>query len=234
MTQTTLQAYKSFMECHMRHDGQGNAETERPFVTISRQTGAGGVTIGKAVVEYLRQHDAKARCPWTLFDKNIVQCVIEQHHLSKEVAQFMPEKKISEVNDIIETLFNLHPPAFALVRQTSETMLRLAQVGHVVIVGRGANVVTAGLKDGLHVRLIGSLGVRVKHTAEYYQLTANEAAEKIKKDDQGRRDYLKQNFAKNVDDPYLYDLVINTDHISYEGAAKMIGDAVLGLKNKSS
>lgn len=231
MTQAALQAYRSFIECQIRHASGDGGAVIKPFVTISRQTGAGGITIGQALVQYLKEHDTGAKCPWTLFDRNIVQCVVEEHHLSKDTARFMHEKKTSEIKDIMETLFNLHPPAFALVKRTSETILHLAQMGYSVIVGRGGNIVTHRLKGGLHVRLIASLETRVKHTAEYYGLSSSEAAQKVENEDLGRRDYVKQNFGKNIDDLYLYDLIINTDHISYDRAARMIAEAVLSLKN---
>ena len=53
------------------------------------------------------------------------------------------------------------------------------------------------------------------------------AEEFLKTEDEGRKSYLKNYFGKNIDDPLLYDLVINTDLISYEEAAHMIGRAVI-------
>jgi cytidylate kinase len=37
------------------------------------------------------------------------------------------------------------------------------------------------------------------------------------------RDY----FGREIDDPMLYHMIINTDKISYENAARLIGDAVI-------
>ncbi len=143
------------------------------------------------------------------------------------MAQYISEQRTSEIRDIIETMVNLHPPAFELVRQTSETMLHLAQMGYSVIVGRGGNIVTRKLPGGFHVRLIGSAKKRVSHLADYFNQSTADAEKMMRTEDKGRADYLKQNFDKNIDDPLLYDLVINTDSVSYEDAAQMIGDQVL-------
>ena len=227
----SLEAYRSFIECQIRCTGKGLGEHlhegSAPFVTLSRQTGAGGISIGRYLVAYLDEHDQKSTCPWTVIDKHLIEQVLDQHHLPREFEQYMPEKKNSEIQDIMETLFSLHPPIFALVRRTSETMLRLAQMGNVILVGRGANIVTRGLKGGFHVRLIGSLERRVHHIAEYDGLNLEEAERKIKLEDRGRRDYVKQNFGKDIEDPLLYDLTINTDRIPYDRVAELIGSEVL-------
>jgi cytidylate kinase len=68
----------------------------------------------------------------------------------------------------------------------------------------------------------------VEHLKEYYKFTTAKAKEFLKKEDGGRRDYLKKYFGKNIDDALLYDLIINTDHVDYEKAARLIADAVLG------
>lgn len=227
----SLEAYRSFIECQIRcaekrlnqHLHEGSA----PFVTLSRQTGAGGITIGQYLVAYLNEHDQKSTCPWTIIDKHMIERVLDQHHLPREFEKYMPEKKISEIQDLMETMFELHPPVFALVRRTSETILRLAQMGNVILVGRGANIVTRDLKGGFHVRLVGSLERRVHHFAEYYGLSLEEAERNIKLDDRGRHDYVKQNFGRDIEDPLLYDLTINTDRMSYDRVAELIGSEAL-------
>ena len=84
--------------------------------------------------------------------------MLEEHSLPKSLARFMPEDRISEVSDTMDELFGLHPPSWDLVHKTSETILHLAQLGHVIIIGRGAKVITAKLDGVLHVRLVGSEG----------------------------------------------------------------------------
>jgi diguanylate cyclase (GGDEF)-like protein len=45
---------------------------------------------------------------------------------------------MSEITDTLDELLGLHPPAWTLVRQMTETILHLAEMGNVILVGRGA------------------------------------------------------------------------------------------------
>ena len=77
------------------------------------------------------------------------------------------------------------------------------------------------------MRLVGSLEKRVAHTQEIRNLGKKAALDLIHAEDRGRERYLKKYFNQNPDDPLLYDLVINTDSVSYEEAAHLIGTAAL-------
>ena len=59
----------------------------------------------------------------------------------------------------------------------------------------------------------------------FQSLTA--ALEFTAKEDHGRKRYLKEHFGKDIDDPLLYHLIINTDQVPQEHAAVLIGDAVI-------
>jgi cytidylate kinase len=58
-------------------------------------------------------------------------------------------------------------------------------------------------------------------------LSQEAAIQFIEKEDRGRERYLKKYFKADLNDPLLYDLVINTDRITYDHAARLIADAVL-------
>ena len=203
------------------------AQPPGPSVTISRQTGAGGMPIAEHLAEYLQLHGSKAQRPWTVFDKNLVEEVLADHHLPRELARYMPEDKISEISDMVEELLGLHPPSWTLLRQTTETILHLAQLGNAILVGRGANVITLGLENVFHVRLVGSEDQRVALVESFYDLKPKAARAFMNKEDRARRRFLKKYFNKDIDDPLLYHLIINTDRVSYEEATQLIGEAVL-------
>jgi cytidylate kinase len=148
---------------------------------------------------------------------------LRDHHLPARLASFMPEDRVGQLNDIVEDLFSLHPPTETLVRRTSETILRLAQLGNAIVIGRGANVITARLPGMIHVRLIGSIEQRLAHLLQYDHLCRKDALERIEREDGGRRRYLKQYFGANVDDPLLYHFIINTDWVALQDAAKTVG-----------
>jgi cytidylate kinase len=109
--------------------------------------------------------------------------------------------------------------------KTTRTILHLATMGHAIIVGRGAGVIGRRLDGGLHVRLIGSPARRLERMKEFYKLSEPEARAAMERLDNGRRSYVRKYFKADVRDPLLYDLVINTDHVSYERAATIIAEA---------
>jgi len=199
----------------------------RQAVTISRQGGSGGHAVASALAEYLQKRAPDDGCPWAVFDRNLVGKVLEDHNLPKRLARFMPEDRISEMADTMDELFGLHPPSWTLVRQASETILHLAELGHVILIGRGAHIITAKLDYVFHVRLVGSLEKRVEHMQALEHLSRKEALALVRREDRGRRRYLKKYFDSDIDDPLHYHLVINTDLVSYEEAARLVGDALL-------
>ena len=116
-----------------------------------------------------------------------------------------------------------------MVRQTSETILKLASLGNVILIGRGGNVITARLPNMLHVRLVAPLEERIEYARKTYGMTKTEARKFCVSKDLGRQRYLKKYFHADINDPLLYHLIINTGLVGYDDAAKLIGDAVLNL-----
>ena len=221
----------TFINCQLQPLGRTTTPARpgavRQAVTISRQAGCGALVIGQKVAEYLQNRSAKDTVPWTVFDRNLVEKVLEDHDLPRRLAAFMPEDRISQISDILEELCGLHPPSWFLVKKTADTILHLAELGNVILIGRGSNIITSRLDYVFHVRLIGSLKKRLQHVQDFNQLDSHSAMEFIRSRDGGRRRYVKKYFHKDIDDPLLYHLIINTDLVSCDHAARIIGNAVL-------
>jgi cytidylate kinase-like protein len=214
-----------FINCQLKpttRAGSHNLVRKFTAVTISRQAGSGGHELAEKLAALLQSEEPQPARPWTVFDRNLVEKVLTDHHLPARLARFMPEDHVSEMADIMDELFGLHPPSWVLVRQTSETILRLANLGNVIVIGRAANLITARLPQVLHVRLVGSLHRRAKRLELLNPLTHAEALASNQREDLARGRYLKQFFGKNIDDPLLYHLVINTDLTAIDEVARMI------------
>ncbi len=226
----TYDRYKSFVDCQLQTPKARHVDALRrpPAVTISRETGAGAMRIGERVADLLQRARPEQKVPWTVFDRNLVERVLEEHHLPSRVAQYMPEARISELQNMLEEVLGLHPDAWTLVRQSAETILHLAELGNVIIVGRGANVITARLTNVLHVRLVAPMEDRVKVASEYYQLEAGAARKYIEEQDRGRRGYVKKFFGRDIEEPSQYHMVLNTGLLGLDLSARLIAEAVLG------
>lgn len=198
-----------------------------PAITISRAAGARGNSIANELVQQLEQLETIRKYqPWTLFNQNLLQQVIEEHNLPETSAHYFPEDKCGEISSVIAEVLGLHPGTYNCAVKTAETILRLAKAGNTLIVGRGANLITANVAHALHVRLVGSLEARTRHYARHAGVTHKEAAAEITRRDRARKLYIKSNFHKDIDDPSLYDLTIKTDHFTNAQVAGLIIDAL--------
>jgi cytidylate kinase len=108
----------------------------------------------------------------------------------------------------------------ALIREAIE---QAAARGDVVIVAHAASHVVAG-PDALRVLVTASPDRRATRLAELEGIRADEAR-KIKDADTGRRDYLKSFHGVDQEAPTHYDLVLNTDVLQIDEAARVIARA---------
>ena len=215
-----------FKDLHTSKEAE-RRDKDRPFVTISRECGACGTTVADMLAQYLQKHEPNDEVSWAVYDKELIQKVMEDYNFPAGFESYFAESSTSLIRDVLEELFGLHPPQETLVRSVSNTILHLASSGYVILVGRGANIITRSLPNSLHVRLFGSFEKRVAHMEEYLNLPEEQAREYVMKQDHGRQAYIKQYFQKDISDVSLYDLIINTDRMPCQEVVKIMGDVVL-------
>ena len=80
--------------------------------------------------------------------------------------------------------------------------------------------------DVLHVRTVAPFELREARIAERYHISLAAARAQIKASDRQRRIFLKRFYNIDGNDPLLYDLVINTDHMTAEAACNLICSAL--------
>jgi cytidylate kinase len=199
-------------------------------VTISRESGCGAHAFAERLVQFLRPHTPPDAPPWTIFDRNLVEEVLRDHQMPERLAQYMPEDRVLELDDIMDELFGLHPSSCTLVEKTSETILRLVECGNVIIAGRGANIITAKLPHVVHLRMVAPLKCRVENMQRFEHLPMEKAIERIHHEDIGRHRYVKKHFNRDINDPLLYHTIINMELVSLCEAVQMVGNLVLSRK----
>lgn len=203
--------------------------TVRRAVTVSRQAGCGAVLVAEKVAKYLDEHAPNPGVKWTIFDRQLMIKVLEDHKLPTSLLKILPEDRTSYVQDTLADIFNVHPTADKMVKLIAETILHLAEAGNVIIVGRGANIVTAKMPHVLHVRLVADLEDRIGRVCKEYDKSPEAARRYCLEEDPARTRYMKSYFNTDINDPLHYHLIINTSRMGYENAARLIGDAVLQL-----
>jgi cytidylate kinase len=205
----------------------------KPYVTISRQSGAYGTTIAEMLAEYLSKRERRRDAVWAIFDKELIKKVIDDNKFPGKYEQYFSEYAMPAIQDIMEDLLRVHPPHETLVRKMSETILKLSSLGYVIILGSGGNIITQKIPNGIHVRLICSLDKRVVHMKEVLGISEKEARDHVIKEDRAREDYIKKYFHKNIEEVSLYDIVINMDTVPLDDAVRIIGEMVLKGKGKA-
>jgi cytidylate kinase len=201
-----------------------------PFVTVSRQAGAGAETVAGLLAAKLNAQGPQGAQPWTVFDKNLIDRVLADQDLPQEIAKLVEEDKDTTIKAIVGELLGLHPSMWTIFHHTSDTILKLARLGRCIIVGRGGNIVTAKLKGGIHVRLVAPENIRLAHLAKHFGLDEKSAAKYLHEHDEGRRRYVKTNFERDIEDPLLYDAVLNTGLLGFEKTADLLAGMVAAKK----
>jgi cytidylate kinase len=122
--------------------------------------------------------------------------------------------------------------AQAAYRHAVEKVMReLAAAGEVVMVGRGGQMALRDWPGALHVRIQAPLEVRAARLVERYQVSLPAALAQARASDRARAKYLRLHYGARIDDPNLYDLVVNTAQIGVEQAARLIASAVRQEEN---
>jgi cytidylate kinase len=216
-------------------------------ITISREYGSGG---GEIAMRLAR------RLGWRLVDHEVIAQVareLEVHETAVEAHDEYVEGRIAGILNRLRLRApgGLTPSAVGspvgtpLITATAspegetrayQEALRhvvqaAANTGHVVIVGRGGQVILADRRDVLHVRVVAPLAQRVAYVARREGLDEAAARTRVQTKDRARTRYMQTQYHCQHDDPHLYDLVVNTGVLDLDSAVDLIA---LALARKAS
>jgi len=106
-----------------------------------------------------------------------------------------------------------------------ETVLQLAELGSIVIVGRGANIILKDDPRVLRVGLIANEVDRVNRIAIYENVSYEEAEQLMNNRDSARIQFFQKFF--NIEDPdnrFNYHAILNTSEMNFDLATDIIID----------
>lgn len=180
-----------------------------PFITISRQAGAGGKLLAQQLVETLNRHDP----PWSAWDQELIEKVAFEHNIPCEDIAALEDDRRPWFLDFVNGLISRHASAgdeSTVYARVAETVRALALAGRAVIVGRGGVYLTAGMEGGIHVRLVAPLAHRVENMAAQLNLSLNQAVKEVAQIDHNRATFYKKYWPRKQLAPDVFTLTLNT------------------------
>jgi len=199
-----------------------------PAVTISAGYGAAGSVIARAVAEQLGV---------PLLDRAISSQVAGQLRVTVEEAErgelhrSFAERFFGVLapvaggvigTDVEGAPAPLPVPDADLFRTRAEAIIRAALPDGAVILGRAG---AAALRDEpgvLRVRLFGPPEGRVKQAALVQQVSEEVAAQRLPEVDAARAHYVRRLYGRDIDDPDLYHVQLDSTVISADGCTAAI------------
>ena len=191
----------------------------RNIITISRQFGAGGSTIGQAVAE---------RLGFYYCDKDmILKAAIESGTLSPDEVRYYDERVPREFG-FGQSLFDFYnkPLDERLFNAQKEAIKKVAEHGNCVIVGRNANIILKEFDRTLHVFISGSERVRLQRMCEKMAGTPEDKVlEHLRSVDRTRKKYCKYYTNTEFGAAQYYDLCVKSSSLGFDKCIDLICEA---------
>jgi len=201
-------------------------------VCISHATGAGGEEVGRLVAERLgflyiddevvvRAAKTGGIDPRDVADeerrKSLVARLLEAWAQSGGETLALAGSGLPRAGDELSG-----DDVRALIREAIE---QIASRGNVVIVAHAASHAVGRAPEALRVLVTASPETRATRLGGLKDLDRAHAVREVKESDAARRDYLKRFYDVDEESATHYDLVVNTDVLSIEQAARLVSEA---------
>ncbi len=198
-------------------------------ITISRQFGAGGRTLGEMVAEKLG---------YEFYDNEVIQMVSIHAKVSADSVDAL-EKETGGIFKKVIT--DIVPKGLKdlIVSRKQETIdeeiyidilqkmiTEIAEDGNAVIIGRGSQYILKDLDDIFHVLITADKDDRVKFFKEKYDLTSDQAIRAVGQDNRRRANLYRKFGETDYDQPERYHLVLNTSKLDFDTACELICELV--------
>lgn len=213
---------------------------EKFVITINRELGSGGRTIGEKLAK---------RLDVPFYDKALIQGLKDRYHLSTEEIERLKGQRHNWWSDFKRSMMMMPNymssdyvpgktpiPDFLItddIFQTETEILKgIAADGSCVIAGRSGFHIFRDHPNHLSILIQASMDYRVSRVMQKQNISAEEARSIIDKVDKGRENYVQKYTGTSRYDTRNYQLVINVDEHSEDEIVDMILIYLGSPKNK--
>ena len=194
--------------------GTAPAPSSLRFMTISRQAGAGGKGLADELVKAINRLTPEGE-RWCAWDDELVTKVAGEHHIGRKFIEALEDADHRWINEFVAAFSSAGDPGeFKVFRRVAMTIRALASAGRAVIVGRGGAFITAGLPEGIHVRLVAPADFRVRRMAERLHGSLEEAELRVREIDGNRSAFHHRYWPGKMVTPEAFTLTLNTAELT--------------------
>ncbi len=199
------------------------------IITISREFGSGGRTIGKQVAEKLG---------FAFYDKELVDKIALTSGLSKEYIEKKGEESTFG-NSFLHILamdtglnYEVVPLQDQLFTLQSNIIKEIAEKEKCVIVGRCGDYVLRNREDCLKVHIFADDNFKEKRIVELYGEREENPKKRLQKKDKRRKNYYEYYTGQKWGYAHNYDICLNSSILGVEECGQIIIDLIKKKENK--
>ena len=180
-------------------------KNEKFVITINRELGSGGRTIGRKLSE---------RLGVTFYDKAVIKALQKKFRLSIDEIERLKGQNHSwwaELKRALMVDYNDVPTSFRMFETEEEILTGIADEESCVVAGRAGFYVFRNHPNHMSILIQASMDYRVKRLMRKQNLSEEDALKTIKKVDEMRENYVKGYTKTSRYDTRNYNLVISVD-----------------------
>lgn len=214
----------ALLEVTRRQDAiKASKAPAKPTITISREFGCEAYPMA----ELLRQKmEKQTKECWSLMDKALLDEVTKNHNLSEQVLKSLGDKN-RFLDDFLSTFSNRWKSEKDYYRLLCRHIIALAEQGNVILVGRGAPIITAKMKNCFHFRMYASQSFKEASITKRLGIDTGEARTLVERRQRERDKFIKDFLDRDPYDLSVYHLVFNNDRNDAEKTAQTICNYLL-------
>ena len=194
-------------------------------ITISRQFGAGGISLGETIA---------AKLNYTLYHNEIIEMIANAANTSTDSIVTLEEQTGGGIKNLlagrrstglIQSIFDtqkayMDPDEY--IRRLTTIIIQIADEDNAIIVGRGAQYILKDRADVFHVLIFADYADRVGFMQSHYGLDHAAAVDAVQKENYARENLFRLLNVTDFDRPDAYHLVLNMSRITSETACDLI------------
>lgn len=206
-------------------------------ITINRELGSGGRTVGRKLAE---------RLTVAYYDKALINALQEKYHLTVEEIEKLKGQKQGwwaefkrrigiSADDVKHYLSKMGSEPELLetediFRDETEILKAIAKEESCVIAGRSGFYIFRDHPNHLNIFIQASILSRMARVAREQNMSKEEARMTIEKIDQMRENYIKEQTGKSRYDTRNYQLVLSMDELKEDAAVEIIMQFIGNMK----